>query len=158
MKKIFTSDSAVSAFYRKGLPYIVTTTQDSVDFLDPKTQKLISSVKIKDSGIGDVSDNGRYVAVSSVLGIFMIDTEDNNKVYYFKHSSDIAYAYFASDKTLVVCGSWLEDGDVNDISARSSHTSIHYIETGTFKEIANYSYPNSTRILRQWNIFCIHIY
>lgn len=147
MKEIFRSESAVSAFYREELPYIIVTTQNSVDFLDPKSQKLISSVKIKDAGICDVSDNGRYVAVISPLGIFMIDTYENNKVSFFNarsaESDQSFHAYFAGNSTLVICSSWLENVDIYGASLPDSHSSVHYIDTESFKETAVYSYPNS---------------
>lgn len=147
MKEIFNSPYAITTFYRNGLPFFIATTEKSVNFHDSKSKKLLSSVNIKDAGICDVSDNGRQVAVSSTLGVFMIDTADNNKIKFFNPRSADAdqslHAYFAGNGTLVVCASWLEIEGITDTTLPSSHSSVHYIDTESFKEITAYSYPDT---------------
>lgn len=147
MKVIFKSQDAITAFYRKGLPFFITTTEKSVNFFDTKTQKLMSSVNVEDAGICDVSDNGRYVAIRSPLGVFVIDTIDNNKTKFFNPGSanddQSIHAYFAGNKTLIVCSSWLEIGEISDKAMPSSHSSVHYIDTESFEETAAYRYPDT---------------
>ena len=147
MKIVFQSQDAVAALYRKGLPFFITTTEKSVNFFDAKTQKLLSSVNVEDAGICDVSDNGRYVAIRSPLGVFLIDTIDNNKTKFFSPKSpnedQSLHAYFAGNQTLIVCCSWLEIAETTDQVDTSSHSSVHYIDTESFKEIAAYRYPDT---------------